>query len=99
MCEGEKVIIISSFSPPAVKGYPVIDGVVFANNLAFARFFDSGCSYNIYTVGNNPLSPDGVHPMHMTETTLFNVEKNSLAFFYEPDVAWIVQEVNVEHTV
>ena len=74
----------------------MIDGVVFANNMAFARFFDSGCNYNIYAVGNNPLSPDAVHPIHMTETTLFNVEKDSLAFFYKPNVAWIVQEVSLE---
>ena len=76
-----------------VKGYPVIDGVVYANNLTFARFFETSCNYGTYAIGNNPLSPDAVHPMHMADTAKFNVEKSSLAFFYEPDVAWINQEV------
>ncbi len=78
-----------------MKGYPVIDGGVFTTNLTFARFFDAECRYGIYCIGNNPLSPDAVHPMYMTGTSLFNVEKNSLAFFYEPDVGWIVQEVSI----
>ena len=76
-----------------MKGYPVIDGVVHAVNLSFARFFDLGCDYGIFAIGNNPISPDAVHPMHMRGTAKFNVNLTLLAFFYEPDVKWIVQEV------
>ena len=76
-----------------MRGYPVIDGVVNANNISFARFFDLGCDYGIFAVGNNPLSPDAVHPMEMRGTDKISVELTSLVFFYEPDVEWIVQEV------
>ena len=71
----------------------MIDGVVNTNGLSFARFFGEGCQYNSFAIGNNPLSPDAVHPMHMTGTNKYNVELNSLVFFYEPDVEWINQEV------
>ena len=78
---------------PSVKGYPVIDGVTKVEGVSFARFFDQGCGYRGFAVGNNPLSPDAVHPMHMTRTTKYNVSLNSLLFYYEPNVEWIVQEV------
>ena len=79
----------------AVKGYPVIDGVVTTNRLTFARFFTSnGCSYRSYAVGNNPLSPDAVHPMVMAATFKLSVDLTSLVYFYEPNVEWIVQEVS-----
>lgn len=78
----------------AVKGYPVIDGVLSVNNVSFGRFTsDHGCDYGMFAVGNNPLSPDAVHPMQMTGTSKFNVHLDSLAFFYEPNPDWIVQEV------
>ena len=76
-----------------MKGYPVIDGVVNTNGVSFARFFDTSCNYRISAIGNNPLSPDAVHPVHMTGTNKLNVELNSLVFFYEPDLEWITQEV------
>ena len=76
-----------------MKGYPVIDGVVNTNGVSFARFFDTSCNYRISAIGNNPLSPDAVHPVHMTSTNKLNVELNSLVFFYEPDLDWITQEV------
>ena len=76
-----------------MKGYPVIDGVTRVEGVSFARFFDEGCVYASYALGNNPLSPDAVHPMHMTGTTKFNVSLSSLVFFYEPNIEWIVQEV------
>lgn len=77
-----------------MKGYPVIDGVVHTSRLVFARFHNNdGCLYSSYAVGNNPLSPDAVHPMQMRATSKFNVAITSLAFFYEPDPEWIVQEV------
>ena len=77
-----------------MKGYPVIDGVLKSNGISFARFnSNDGCSYGSYAIGNNPLSPDAVHPMHMSATNKYNVDLDSLAFFYEPDPAWIVQEV------
>ena len=79
-----------------VKGYPVIDGVTRVEGVSFARFFDEGCIYASYAVGNNPLSPDAVHPVHMTGTTKFNVSLSSLVFFYEPNIEWIVQEVGIE---
>lgn len=79
----------------SVKGYPVIDGVLNANRISFARFnIDPTCSYGVFAVGNNPLSPDAVHPLQMTNTSKYNVHLNSLAFFYEPMPEWIVQEVS-----
>ena len=78
-----------------MKGYPVIDGVTNVESVSFARFFDQDCSYRSFAVGNNPLSPDAVHPMHMTRTTKYNVSLNSLVFYYEPKVEWIVQEVTL----
>ena len=81
------------FPAATVKGYPVIDGVVNTNGVSFARFFDTSCNYRISAIGNNPLSPDAVHPVHMTGTNKLNVELNSLVFFYEPDLEWITQEV------
>ena len=77
-----------------MKGYPVIDGVLNTFGVSFARFTSNqNCSYGVYAVGNNPLSPDAVHPLQMVGTNKFNVDLDSLAFFYEPDPAWIVQEV------
>ena len=76
-----------------MKGYPVIDGITNLESVSFARFFDHDCSYRSFAVGNNPLSPDAVHPMHMTRTTKYNATLNSLVFYYEPNVEWIVQEV------
>lgn len=77
-----------------MKGYPVIDGVLNADGVSFARFTDNqDCDYGSYAVGNNPLSPDAVHPMQMRATNKYNVDLDSLVFFYEPDPAWIVQEV------
>ena len=79
---------------PIVKGYPVIDGRVEATKVTFARFFSlTNCPYDIFAVGNNPLSPDAVHPMEMRETSKINVTDNNIAFFYEPDPDWVVQEV------
>ena len=78
-----------------MKGYPVIDGVLNATRISFARFTTApACSYGVFAVGNNPLSPDAVHPMQMTGTSKYNVDLNSLAFFYEPDPEWIVQEAS-----
>ena len=71
----------------------MIDSVSYFERVSFARFFDEGCSYGSFAIGNNPLSPDAVHPMHMSTTTKFNVSLNSLVFYYEPNVDWIVQEV------
>jgi hypothetical protein len=72
----------------------VIDGVLLTHRVSFARFTgDQRCSYGAYAVGNNPLSPDAVHPMVMSATSKYNVNISSLAFFYEPDPGWIVQEV------
>lgn len=89
------IIDSSTLCNPAVKGYPVIDGVLNTSRVSFARFTsDSNCSYGMYAVGNNPLSPDAVHPMQMTGTNKYNVHLDSLAFFYEPNPNWIVQEVN-----
>ncbi len=76
-----------------MKGYPVIDGVVHMDRVSFARFTDSGCDYNTVAIANNPLSADAVHPIYMTGTNKLNVDMNTLAFFYEPDPEWIVQEV------
>ena len=71
----------------------MIDGVTDVEGVSFARFFDEGCIYDSFAIGNNPLSPDAVHPMHLTTTTKFNVSLSSLVFYYEPDMEWIVQEV------
>lgn len=79
-----------------VKGYPVIDGVSEANNVTFARFFNlTDCSqnYGAYAIGNNPLSPDAVHPMQLSNSTRLNTAKESIAYYYPPDPTWIVQEV------
>ena len=83
-----------------VKGYPVIDGVLEANNITFARFFNlTGCSnYGVYAIGNNPLSPDAVHPMQLTDCSRLNTDKQSIAYFYPPDPEWIVQEV-MDHMI
>ena len=82
-------------SLPVVKGYPVIDGVVEATDVTFARFFNfTSCSYGVYAIGNNPISPDAVHPMHLAGSTRISTDKASVAFYYPPDPAWIVQEVS-----
>ena len=78
----------------AVKGYPVIDGLLETTNLTFANFYTpSGCEYSVYAVSNNPLSPDAGHPMYMRSSIKVNASFNSLAFFHEPNPNWIVQEV------
>ena len=83
--------VLSNF---AVKGYPVIDGVLNTTRVSFARFINNhSCDYGMFAVGNNPLSPDAVHSMQMVDTTKYSVDMESLAFFYEPDPGWIVQEV------
>ena len=85
----------SSPTSRAVKGYPVIDGRVEATNVTFARFFSpTNCPYNVFAIGNNPLSPDAVHPMEMRQTGKINVNRDNIAFYYEPNPAWIVQEVS-----
>lgn len=76
----------------------MIDGVTVAERVSFARFFDKDCLYSSYAIGNNPLSPDAMHPMHITMTTKFNVNMSSLIFYYEPNVEWIVQEVIPQYT-
>ena len=38
------------------------------NGVSFARFFAPSCSYETVAIGNNPLNPDAVHPVHMTGT-------------------------------
>ena len=47
---------------------------------------------------NNPLSPDAIHPLHMQHTTKLSVDQNSLVLYYDPNPAWIVQEVRT-HTL
>ena len=69
------------------------------NGVSFARFFASSCSYVTVAIGNNPLSPDAVHPVHMTGTNKFNVELDSLVFLYEPDLEWITQEVWLQYMI
>lgn len=83
-----------------VKGYPVIDGVLEVNDVTFARFFNlSDCSnHGVYAIGNNPLSPDAVHPMQVTGCTRLNTDKESIAYYYPPDPEWIVQEV-MDHMI
>lgn len=83
-----------------VKGYPVIDGVLETNNITFARFFNlTNChTYGVYAIGNNPISPDAVHPMQLTGSTRLNTDKQSIAHYYPPDPAWIVQEV-MDHVI
>ena len=78
-----------------MKGYPVIDGVLEANNVTFARFFNlTDCdNYGVYAIGNNPLSPDAVHPMQMSCSTRLSTDKESIAYYYPPNPDWIVQEV------
>ena len=49
-----------------VKGYPVIDGVIDASNVTFALNLSNCSNYGVYAIGNNPLSPDAVHPMQLT---------------------------------
>ena len=75
-----------------VKGYPVIDGVLKMTNNTFARFFNN-CAYNTYAIGNNPMSPDAVHPVNIIRTVKLNVQMTSLAFFYDPNPNWVNQEV------
>ncbi len=82
-----------------VKGYPVIDGVINMERVSFARFFETNCNYNMVAIANNPLSPDAVHPIHMTSTNKLNVDLDHLAFFYEPDPDWIVQEVSIFYSI
>ncbi len=82
-----------------MKGYPAIDGVVHMDRVSFARFTDSNCDYNTVAIANNPLSADAVHPIYMTGTNKLNVGMNNLAFFYEPDPEWIVQEVVNTYTL
>ena len=80
-----------------VKQYPVIDGISDTVGVTFARFQDtsaSGCGYKTAAIGNNPLSPDAVHPLHMEQTNKLSVHQSSLVLFYDPDPAWIVQEVS-----
>ena len=42
------------------------------NGESFARFFASSFDYGAFAIGNNPLSPDAVHPVHMTGTNESN---------------------------
>ena len=80
-----------------VKGYPVIDGALYLTNITFARFLyntpSTTCPYNTFAIGNNPLSPDAIHPAILTGTSLLNCDTNSLVFFYDPNPGWITQEV------
>ena len=80
---------LCSFS---VKGYPVIDGVLKMNNNTFARFFNN-CAYSTYAIGNNPESLDAVPPINIIGTTKLNVQLTSLAYFYNPNPAWVNQDV------
>ena len=84
-------------SCPTVKQYPVIDGISDTVGVTFARFQDtsaSGCGYKTAAIGNNPLSPDAVHSLHMEQTSKLSVHQSSLVLFYDPDPAWIMQEVS-----
>ena len=80
-----------------VKGYPVIDGVLLLSKVVFARFTANleECPYKTFAIGNNPKSPDAVHPAVMTTTTLLNCDTDSLIFFHDPDPQWIKQEVDL----
>ena len=73
----------------------MIDGVLLLSDMVFARFTANSeeCLYKISAIGNNPLSPDAVHPIVMTTTTLLNYHPDSLVFFHDPDPDWINQEV------
>ena len=70
----------------------MIDGVLKMTNNTFARFFNN-CAYNTYAIGNNPQSPDAVHPVNIISTVKLNVQMTSLAFFYDPNPDWVNQEV------
>ena len=80
-----------------MKGYPVIDGVLLLSEVVFARFTANleECPYKTFAIGNNPKSPDAVHPAVMTTTTLLNCDTDSLVFFHDPDTQWIKQEVDL----
>ena len=79
-----------------VKGYPVIDGALLTSDVVFARFTANSedCPYKTFAIGNNPQSPDAVHPAVMTTTTLLNCHPDSLVFFHDPNPDWINQEVH-----
>ena len=79
------MILLSLFSI-TVKGYSTIDGDAHAENVVFVSFTPlQNCAYGVYAIGNNPLSPDAVHPLHLST--------DNLAHYYDPDPEWIVQEV------
>ena len=80
-----------------VKGYPVIDGVLQLTDVMFARFpaNSADCHYGTFAIGNNRLSPDAVHPLVISSTTLLDCDTSSLVYFHDPDPTWINQEVCV----
>lgn len=77
-----------------MKRYPTVDGQALATNVTFAQFeCPSVCGCEAFAIGNNPLSPDAVHPLELTGAVKLAVPLNKLVFFYNPDPGWIVQEV------
>ena len=66
----------------------MIDGVLRMENNTFARFF-TNCTYGTYAIGSNPNSPDAVHPVNIIRTVKLNVQLSSLAYFYDPNPAWV----------
>ena len=78
----------------SVKGYPVIDGRLELTNLTLIGFTQpASCSYNVFVIGNNPVSPDAVHPVEMRGTVKVDVPNDNIAHFYPPNEEWINQEV------
>ena len=89
--------IIYSFT---VKSYPTIDGEVTGTNMTFVEFnIPNNCGHKSYLIGNNPLSPDAVHPLQLRNVHKLSVSNDSLVFYYDPDPDWIVQEVRTTEVI
>ena len=79
-----------------VKGYPTVDGEVVSTGITLAHFkAPNDCTYSAFTITNNPISPDAVHPLQMNEVIKLDIPQENLVYFYDPNPDWIVQEVRI----
>jgi len=75
-----------------VSSYPAISGVSLLTGNTFANYFADSCSRRNPVIMANQDSGDAMHPVHISNTTLVNVDEDSKVLLFRPKASEINQD-------
>jgi len=80
-------------APPwDVSSYPAISGLTRLNAVTFANFGPDACNRTNAAIMAFEGSGDAMHPVHLSNTTLVNVDEDSKVKFFRPNPGQINQD-------